>query len=55
MDLHRWLTQKRKTKIRSIGHTFPTSTTTYLDASGLEETHTIMRADLVAMYVVLDK
>ena len=27
----------------------PTSTTTYIDASGLEETHTIMRAELVAI------
>ena len=33
----------------------PTSTTTYIDASGQDETHTIMRAELVAIYVALDK
>ena len=31
-----------------------TQTTTYIDASGNEETHTIMRAELVAIYVALD-
>jgi hypothetical protein len=33
----------------------PTSTTAYIDASGLEETHTITRAELVAIYIALDK
>ena len=33
----------------------PTNTTTYIDASGQEETHTIMRAELAAIHVALDK
>ena len=33
----------------------PTSTTLHIDASGHEETHTIMRAELVAIYVALDR
>ena len=33
----------------------PTSTTIHIDASGHEETHTIMRAELVAIYVALDR
>jgi hypothetical protein len=33
----------------------PSATTTYIDASGLEETHTITKAELVAIYVALDK
>ena len=31
----------------------PTNTTTYIDASGQDETHTIMRAELVAIQVAL--
>ena len=38
----------------SIIHS-PTNTTTYIDASGEEETHTIMRAELGAIHVALDK
>ena len=33
----------------------PTLTTLHIDASGHEETHTIMRAELVAIYVALDR
>jgi len=33
----------------------PTFITTYIDASGQYETHTITRAELVAIYVALDK
>jgi ribonuclease HI len=33
----------------------PTNTTTYIDASGQEETQTIMRAKLVAIYFALNK
>jgi hypothetical protein len=33
----------------------PTFTTTCIDASGLEETHTIMRAEFVAIHVALEK
>ena len=32
-----------------------TYTTSYIDASGLKETHTIMRAEFVAIYVALEK
>jgi ribonuclease HI len=32
----------------------PTNTTTYIDASGQEETHTIMRAELAAIHVALN-
>ena len=31
----------------------PTNTTIYIDASGTEETHTIMRAELVAIHTTL--
>ncbi len=34
---------------------FPTNTTTYIDAYGQDELHTIMRAELVAIHVALDK
>jgi len=34
---------------------YPTTTTTYIDASGQEETHTIMTAELVVIHVALDK
>ena len=37
----------------SIIHS-PTNTNTYIDASGQEETHTIMRAELVVIHVALD-
>ena len=33
----------------------PTSITTYIDVSGLEEAHTIMRVELVGIYVALDR
>jgi len=33
----------------------PTSTTTYIDASGQDETRTIMRTELIAIYLALDK
>ena len=32
----------------------PISITTYIDASGQDETHTIMRAELAAIYVALN-
>jgi len=34
---------------------FPTCTTIYIDASGTNETRTIMRAELVAIYKAIDK
>ena len=33
----------------------PSNTTIYIDAAGAEETHTIMRAELVAMHTALAK
>ena len=33
----------------------PSTTTLHIDASGIAETHTIMRAELVAIYVALDR
>jgi len=33
----------------------PTRTTLYIDAGGIEETRTIMRAELVAIHIALDK
>ena len=33
----------------------PADTTTYIDASGQDKTHTIMRAELVAIHVAMDK
>jgi ribonuclease HI len=38
----------------SVIHT-PTATTTYIDASGQDKVHTIMKAELVAIQVALDK
>jgi hypothetical protein len=32
----------------------PTATTTYIDASGQDESHTIIRAEIVAIHVALD-
>ncbi len=37
----------------SVIHT-PSHTTTYIDASGQDETHTIMRAELAVIHVALD-
>jgi hypothetical protein len=31
----------------------PTNTTIYIDTAGTEETHTIMRADLIAIHTAL--
>ena len=55
MDIHRWIAQTGKPRIGdSVIHS-PTATTTYIDALGQDETHTIMRAELVAIHVALDK
>jgi len=47
----------KQKKIRlgeSVIHSL-TSTTTYIDAFDLDETHTITRAELVTIYVALDE
>jgi hypothetical protein len=47
--------QKGKSIIGAAVIRSPTSITTYIDASGHDETHTILRAELVAIQVALDK
>jgi len=47
--------KKEKPRLGASAIHSPTSTTTYIDAPGLDETHTITRAELVAIYVALEK
>ena len=53
MDLYRRLPKKGQPGLGAALKHSPTSTTTYIDASGQDETHTIMRVELAAIHVVL--
>ncbi len=54
VDLHGRVRQRRTTPLGAAVIHSLTNTTIYIDASGQKETHTIMRAELAAIFVALD-
>jgi hypothetical protein len=55
VDIHRWIAQNRQTANRGLSYTLPDGHHHLYRRIGQNETHTIMRAELVAIHVALDK
>jgi hypothetical protein len=54
VDLYKRLLKKDQPRIGVAVIQSPTNTITYIDASGQDETHTIMRAELAAIQVAFN-